>query len=153
MYRKQLLLFVCTIATAALVGCVGELETLEGGGGGGGGADAGGGGNSAAAQTYYTNNVRPLLIAARPKGACSACHEGIDAANGRDFMGATLTDNYATLAADTRLVNGSPATSLLISRGDHTGDAFCTGPGTPYAACADNEVATVTTWISLVVGN
>ena len=153
---KHLLRSVVLVATLAMIGCVGELETLEGsgggGGGGGGGVDAGGTTN-AAAQTYYTNNVRPLLIAARPKGACNVCHEGANLADGPDFMGAASGENYAALVGNTRMVSGDPATSQLILRGDHSGDAFCTGAGAPYAQCIENEVGILTTWINLVGTN
>ncbi len=133
--------------------CVGTLETTDplGSGGGPGGADAGtGGGGGAAAKTFFDTNVEPLLSTARPKGACAACHQGANAVDGPDFLGATSADNYATLAGSLRLVNpANPTGSLLVTKGDHDGDALCTAAGVPYATCTQDEVSLIAQWIGM----
>jgi hypothetical protein len=125
---------------AAATGCVGELIPIEPGPGPGGGPDAGGGGGGgggdALARQYFDDNVQPLLVLARPKGACSVCHEGANIADGPDFMGASPATNYDSLVSDTRLVGGDPAASLLVIKGDHSGDAF-----------EPAEVSTINEWI------
>lgn len=144
--------FIYTCALSMFLGlasgCVGELEPLPAGGVGGG-ADASTG--NPQARTFYDSNIAPMMTAARPKGTCAACHQGVDPINGPDFLGANPASGYTTLIGNPRLVNtASPATSVLITRGDHAGDAFCTGVDTPYAGCTVNEVDTITQWITMV---
>lgn len=143
--------WVIVLGSLLAIGCVGELTPVEGGGGGGGGggADAGGG-DLAAAQTFYTQNIQPMMTAARPKGACTLCHEGVNAADGPDFLGASPASHFLTLINGSRLITGDPATSVFVIRGDHTGDAFCTGLGTPYQQCLEDEVSIVNQFIRLV---
>lgn len=133
--------------------CVGSLETTDpigSGGGPGAGPDGGTGGGGAAAKTFFDTNIEPLLTEARPKGSCASCHEGNDTANGPDFLGLTAADNYTQLIGSARLINtGTPASSLLVTKGDHTGDAFCTAAGVPYATCTQDEVSLITQWIGM----
>ena len=132
------------------LGCVGELEPLDPAAGpGGGGPDAAV--TNAAAKTYYETNIAPLMTSARPKGTCASCHSGSDPINGPDFLGVTAASGYDMLISNTRLVNpDSPATSVLLTRGDHSGDAWCTGAGTPYAQCNTDEVGLITQWMSIL---
>lgn len=106
-----------------------------------------------AARMFFDNNVQPLFGLGRPKGACTVCHQGANAVDGPDFLGASAADNYATLKADTRLVSATAANSVLITRGDHNGNAFCTGVNTPYAGCTADEIAVITQWIEMEAGN
>ncbi len=137
------------IVLAASIGCVGEL--VEDDPTPGGTADAGQ--VNMAARMFFDQNVQPMFGIARPKLACTVCHEGAEPANGPDFLGATPAVNYATLKADTRLVGTTAAASVLITRGDHSGDAFCTGVNVPYAGCTVDEVGLITQWINLEAGN
>jgi hypothetical protein len=145
------LLFSLILAGAA---CVGELETIDpddtGGGTGGAGPDAGAG-SGLTAKEYYDQNVAPMMTVSRPKGTCANCHVGTDPINGPDFFGTTMAEAYDTLVANTRLVNSAtPAASVLITRGDHTGDAFCDGIASPYAGCTEDEITIITNWINLL---
>lgn len=137
-------------AIGGAVGCVGEL--VENDPNPVTGADAGGG-NNAAARMFFDTNIQSMFSATRPKGACTLCHQNTVIGDGPDFLGTSAAENYTTLANDARLVTSSPATSVLLLRGDHLGDAFCTGIGTPYAACASDEVSLITQWINLEAGN
>ena len=80
-------------------------------------------------------------------------HQGTDPVNGPYFLGTSTAMNYSTLSTDARLVTGSAVTSVLLMRGDHTGDAFCQGVGVPYVACTIDEVNLVTQWITLEGAN
>lgn len=126
-------LVLLTTLTLALAGCSGELIPYEPGPGNpGGGPDAGGvggtpdaGGDPLAAKAYFDEMVQPLLIQARPLGACTVCHAGTNIVDGPDFFGLTPADSYTTLMTQPRIVApGNPAGSLLVTRGVHTGDAF-----------------------------
>lgn len=147
--RVMRLLPLAFVLTFAAAGCVGQLT--ENDPPDNTAADAGTG--NSAAKMFFDTNVDPLFSAARPKGACSVCHQGTNAADGPDFLGATTADNYATLKADTRLVSTSPTTSVLLLKGDHTGDALCTGVNTPYTGCTADEVSLISQWITMEAGN
>jgi len=133
-------------------GCVGELTPLEADdtGGGGGGPDAGSSGvGSAAGRQFFAANLEPMWIASRPKGVCAGCHQGTNAVDGPDFLGATTTTHYDTLVVNSLLVGTTPENSVLIIKGDHEGNAFCTGTDTPYAGCTSDEQTLVQQWILL----
>jgi hypothetical protein len=138
-----------------LAACSGELTITSpgpgGGIGGGGGADAGtgGGGDDTQSRAVFASDVQPLLIASRPKGACATCHQGQNPGDGPDFLGTTAAANFDTLVADPGLIGGTAAGSGLLNRGDHTGNAFCTGSGTPYAGCVVDEVSIISNWITI----
>jgi hypothetical protein len=135
---------------SCLVGCVGELEPLDPGGFGiAGGPDATPPGVASPAHAYFDLNVSPILNIQRPKGSCVACHQGVSPADGPDFLGNTPGANYSTLVANVRLVAATPATSILVTKGDHNGDPFCTGVGVPYGACTADEVTILNTWIMM----
>lgn len=134
----------------ALVGCVGELEPQDPGGFGiPGGPDATPPGVNSPAHEYYDVNVAPILLQARPKGSCVLCHQGINLADGPDFLGVTAAANYSSLVSNTRLIGATPALSYFVTRGDHNGNAFCTGLDTPYVGCGADEVTLVNTWIMM----
>jgi len=141
---RSLLLVLALVTT----GCVGELTVSDPPAGN---VDAGT--VNMAARQFFDLNVLPLMSAARPKQACAVCHQGVDAANGPDFLGAGVTNNYDMLVGNTRLVGTTAATSVLLTRGDHTGDAWCTGVNVPYAGCAADEIGLITQWINLEAGN
>jgi len=145
--KRTALLFVALVM-AASVGCTGELIPIDpvsdtgGVGGGGGGADADvGGGGGALARQYFDDNVEPLLVVTRPKGACTVCHQGATPGDGPDFLGLTAADHYDSLMADSRIVGSDPSLSLLVIKGDHTGDAFDA-----------SEISTIDQWILMESG-
>ncbi|HUH04121.1 MAG TPA: hypothetical protein VML75_19120 [Kofleriaceae bacterium] len=141
--------FSCCLAVA-LLGCVGELEPQDPGGFGiPGGPDATPPGVASPAHAYYDTNIAPLLVAARPKGTCASCHQGSNIADGPDFLGTVAAVNYSTLVGNTRLIGATPALSYFVTRGDHNGNAFCTGVDTPYVGCTSDEVILVNTWIMM----
>jgi hypothetical protein len=137
--------------------CAGELVPNEGigaGGGAGGGADAGsGGGGSAQGASFFTTNIQPMLTAPRPKGTCVQCHLGENPADGPDFLGTSLAGSYEAIMGTPGLIGASLAQSTFYSKGDHSGDAFCTAAGTPYAACTAAELSVISQWISIENGN
>ncbi len=128
------------VAALGLIGCTGELVPLDPqpspdpDAGPDPAADAG----APVARAFFDTNVQPLFIVVRPLGACTGCHQGVDPVNGPDFLGATPLDNYDTLSGDQRLMTDDPATSLLVNKGLHTGDAF-----------APTEISTINQWILL----
>ncbi|RMH40888.1 MAG: hypothetical protein D6689_12585 [Deltaproteobacteria bacterium] len=125
-----------------MVACVGELTPVDPATGGpGGGPDAGRGGGATEARDYFDTEVQPLLALPRPKGACTVCHQGVDPGNGPDFLGADAAANYDALTANPRLVSGDPATSLLVTKGEHAGDAF-----------APAEISIINEWILMEAG-
>lgn len=130
------------VAAVALIGCTGELIPLDPQPGPGPDADpdpgADAGSADPAARTFFDTNVQPLFILVRPLGACTGCHQDLDPINGPDFLGTTPLDNYDMLIGDQRLMTGDPATSLLVTKGLHSGDAF-----TPI------EISTINQWILL----
>lgn len=147
---RGLSLIALSFALALTTACVGELIEIDPGAGGGGGGGADAGTVNQAGKNFYDTNIAPMMISVRPKGTCASCHAGTDAINGPDFLGTTIASGYQTLMANTRLVNTTtPASSVLITRGDHTGDAWCSGPGTPYAACTEDEIGIINQWIAL----
>lgn len=124
--------------------CTGELTPT--GGGQGGGPDAALG----PAEQVFRQTVEPLFSAARPKGTCAGCHIG-SAPSGGAILGTSVAATYSALLAGALLATPA-AQSKLISHGDHTGNAFCTGVDTPYAGCTANEVGAITAWIVLEIG-
>jgi hypothetical protein len=145
---------LAAVLVVALSGaCSGELTFVDpagGDGGGEGGGGGGGGGDDAEARQLWTSDVIPLLTAARPKGACVACHQGTATA-GPAFLGATQADNFDTITAGA-LVAGTPAASRFLTIGEHTGNGFCTGVDTPAIGCAADESAVVSNWILVLNG-
>ncbi len=153
--------FVISLFLASTVGCVGSLTdrapAVDGG--------PGGGGEDAILQTprrvAFEQNVAPLLTKPRPKGACIICHQGPEACptgGGSCFLGEDGLDHYSALITsravgnDILLITGSPATSRFLQRGDHLGNAFCTGVDTPYLGCTENEAQLIADWINLEGG-
>lgn len=108
-------------------------------------ADAG---DPADPRLRFASTVEPILSRARPKGTCVDCHEGTDPGDGPDFLGPDLGSHYESLTSDPRLIGDTPDASLLFTRGDHAGDAFCTGEEEPYPGCAEDESAAVADWIA-----
>jgi hypothetical protein len=104
--------------------------------------------DASAAGLLFAAEIDPLLDAARPRGACTSCHEGGDPSDGPDFLGPDAAGHRAALLAQPRIVGDRPETSLLFTRGDHAGDAWCTGPDAPYAGCDRDEAAAVADWIT-----
>jgi mono/diheme cytochrome c family protein len=145
----SLALSLAVCATLAM-GCVGELEPQDPGAFGiPGGPDATPPGVASPAHAYYDTNVAPLMIITRPKGSCASCHQGVSPADGPDFLGNTPSANYSNLVTNTRLVGATPAVSILVTKGDHNGNAYCTGVGVPYGACTADEVTILNTWIMM----
>jgi hypothetical protein len=136
------------LAVLAAFACTGEFVSAQPDADGGGARDAGGAG-SAAGRRYFEAKVQPLLVVVRPKGTCAFCHQQGLGGTGPFFLGATAASAYDALINNRRLVGATAAASLLVTRGDHTGDAFCTGAGVPYAACATDEVELLEAWIAL----
>jgi len=124
-------------------GCTGELIQT---GGGGGGPDAGVA-NNIQGRADFDNNVRPLLVAIRPKMACVMCHEAIGDMEGPDFLGTDASTNYTSLTASITLVGATPAASLFLTKGDHVGNEWCTGLGTPYPGCQVDETIVISAWL------
>ena len=154
----------CTTAIAVLLagGCTGELTLVDSAGGGiGGGADGGGGGGGGGGEqsegeAMFHAEIEPMFSVPRPKGACVVCHGNIGPAD-PDFLGTgDAAMRYPTIMSFVSAVTGrkmvgtTAADSELLLKGDHpTGDAFCTGAGTPYAQCTEDEVTIITDWILL----
>jgi len=139
---RGLLRFTSVVAVLGLIGCTGELIPLDpqppvgADAGVNPGADAGGG--DPVARAFYDDNVAPLFVVTRPLGACIACHQNVDPIDGPDFLGTAPLQSYDLLVANTRLISDNPATSLLVVKGLHTGDAF-----------APAELSTINQWIML----
>lgn len=150
---------ITLLALALTCACTGELVVEDELGGGAGeevrGADAGTDTPDAPppvnllAQEYFYEYVQPLLLGARPKGACALCHQGTSTTNGPIFMGASQVENYQALIADTSLIGPDPGSSRLLTRGDHAGNSFCSGLGVPYNQCDKNEFAVLSEWVRL----
>ncbi len=84
------------------------------------------------AKTDFDTDVAPILSA-----NCAACHAGTGTTVGPDYLGTGPSDFYGKLVADPRMVNNTPAASLLITQGAHEGPAFTTAQG-----------AAVLTWLT-----
>lgn len=117
--------------------CTGEFEQQRGSdlNPAAGQADAG---PSVDGATYFQQNILALMSTPRPKGACAICHQGANPADGPDFLGPNAETNYATLLASPGLVQGTPATSSLYTRGSHAGNSFL-----------PEEAAMVAMWIEM----
>jgi hypothetical protein len=144
--RRGLWTFVFAAVLAA-AGCTGELIPIEPGPGPDPdptpGVDAGGG-EDPLARAYFDSNVQPLFVLARPLGTCVSCHQTdtLDTAlPGPLFLGANTAANYDALMINPRVVSTDPATSLLVTRGLHDGDAFQAG-----------EISTINEWILMEAG-
>ena len=131
--------------------CTGEYVVVDEVGGGGG-AD-GGGDPAVASRAMFEAEVEPLLVRARPKGACVGCHQGTDPVNGPDFLGPDAASHYDTISSNIRVVGTSPETSLLYTKPDHVGNTWCRGADNPYAGCTADETAAVADWILLETTN
>ena len=132
--------------TFALFGCTGGLympPTGSGGsngsGGSGGTVGSGGSGGSGGAtmtpQAYFENNVSPIFLS-----KCSSCHMGSGTdANGPNWLGPSETAFYVSVKMDTRFYTPSaPASSLLITKGQHEGPALLAG-----------EAQAIQSWLAL----
>jgi hypothetical protein len=146
------------LAASALAACTGTLSAIDPPGGGdagilatvedgstGAAADAGDPGDP---RVLFATAVDPILVRARLRGACADCHEGRDPGDGPDFLGPDARSHRDSLLGAPHLVGASADASLLFTRGDHTGDAFCTAAETPVAGCAADEAAIVAAWIA-----
>jgi len=155
-------MFVVLAALLTAPGCVGQLTEDAPS------ADAGAGGGIAdaqiqtAARIQFDQNIAPMMTMPRPKGACIICHQGPTACptgGGSCFLGEDGLNHYnslttaAAVGSGLDLVTATPSTSRFLQRGDHAGNAFCTGPGTPYANCTQNEAQMISDWINLEAGN
>jgi len=133
---KSSILTAIAVATAlAAPGCVGQLDETSPA------VDAGPPGApdaqvQTAARVAFEQNVAPMLTAARPKGACIICHQGPAACpsgGGSCFLGEDPLNHYGALIGALAVGTGTPiitdnvATIRFVQRGDHTGNAFCTG--------------------------
>ena len=138
--KKLVLVSLAALAFA----CTGTLEPTNGG-------DGDGDADGAVAnleKMQFENNVLPLIVsAARDLPACSICHAGaaVPTLFGADGT-AALAGAYDALIGGTQLASPA-ATSLLVTKGPHDGNAFCTGAATPDAYCTVDEVSIVTAWI------
>ena len=154
------IIFTAVIAALSSIGCVGTLtERVPS-------ADAGPFGAAdaqiqTAARITFDQNIAPILTTPRPKGACIICHQGPEACpngGGSCYLGEDGLNHYGSLTVAQAVGNGmllitaTPATSRFLQRGDHNGNAFCTGPGVPYANCTQNEVQLIENWINLEGG-
>jgi cytochrome c553 len=130
-----------TLALAALIaigGCTGEFVPLPGPGGEDS-PDAGAGlVSTPESEAAFVDSVQPLLQLDRPAGACAFCHEADQSGPGPEFLGPTSADNHDALLSDLRIVSGDAATSLLVTKGAHAGDAF-----------APDEIDTIGLWIEM----
>lgn len=169
MFNRSLSKILTIAITVTLGACAGDMVlddpysrggSGEGGAGGGGGgsssADAGTGGagggeelGSAEGRQYFQTYVQPILLSNRPKGSCALCHQGTNTANGPIFMGASQAENYEALLEHARMIGADPASSGLVTRGDHAGNSFCQGLGVPYNQCSEDEFAVISDWIRL----
>jgi hypothetical protein len=100
------------------------------------------------ATLLFDAEIDPIFVAERPRGACASCHEGSDPSDGPDFLGSDPADHRASLLDQPRIVGDRPDASLLFTRGDHAGDALCSGAGAPYAGCDRDEASAVAEWIT-----
>ena|GEM_PF-3058770 len=147
---------VIAFALAGLVGCVGTLTDQQDSSSAGA-PDAGTSNPQTEARIAFERDIEPMVTMTRPKGACIICHSGTTcpSGGGNCFLGDDPLNHYGSLinatavGSGTSLITGLPATSRFLQRGDHEGNAFCTGPGTPYAACTQNEVELIANWITL----
>jgi mono/diheme cytochrome c family protein len=146
--RRTRLSILGALAAVGMAACTGEFVTAEPGVDAGAAVDAGAVG-SVAGRAFFAANVAPLLALDRPKGSCAFCHQQGLGGTGPFFLGAAPDEHYAALVSNPRLVGATPEESLLVTRGDHTGNAFCTGAGAPYAACGTDELAVLGEWIAI----
>jgi cytochrome c len=89
---------------------------------------------------FYTENVRPILVA-----HCAACHLG---ANHKS--GLSLETKASTLKGGRDgivIVPGDPGASLLVKLIRHEGPADDPKPMPPKEKLSDADIATVTEWI------
>lgn len=128
------------VAALGLIGCTGELVPLDRQPDPDPDPDPAADAGSAdpAARIFFDTNVQPLLVLVRPLGACVGCHQNIDPVDGPDFLGSTPLETYDLLVGNQRLISTDPATSLLVIKGLHNGDAF-----------APTEISTINQWILL----
>lgn len=123
-YQKSCLAVLALLAGA----CTGEFEIDEPLGSGSGGGIAGGAdaslGGSADGEAFFRANILPAMSSPRPKGACALCHQGANAADGPDFLGANAEANYSSLLNAPRLIGATPIQSVFYTKGAHAGDAF-----------------------------
>lgn len=144
MFRKASILAI--LPALALLGCTGELTPTGGDTTGGGGVDAA---PQSAGEMAFHQNVEPLLNESRPKGSCVTCHLGSSAVGGAIF-GPDSDATYSEVLAGPLLAD-PPANSLLLTKGDHEGNALCTGADAPYAGCTSDEVTAISNWIQMEI--
>ena len=140
---------------ALVSACEGELVPMEVGGPAPAQVDAGAPGQPDAdrvlseEEEHFESYIKPLLQAPRPKGSCALCHQGTDTSSGPNFMGVNADDNYQALLSDAEMIASTPEESGLLLRGDHAGNAFCSGFGVPYNQCQEDELDLLKAWIRL----
>jgi hypothetical protein len=79
-------------------------------------------------RAYFEANVKPIF-----ESTCSGCHSSAypdDATGGPDFLGPSPDAYYDSLVVVSKFVNSDPGSSLLLTRGQHTGPAL--DPSTQY---------------------
>jgi hypothetical protein len=143
-----------TFAAVLAVGCTGEF-TFDTPGVTNPGADAGGGGNSAA-RLFFGQNIDPMLTMLRPTGPCVLCHS-----DGTPYAGQgapvlfgsrqTVDITYNSLVSS-GFVGTTPDNSgfrNVIHELPNLGDSFCSGPGTPYEQCTQDELSIIAEWVML----
>lgn len=123
------------IATMALVGCVGELDTMPPGNNTG--TDAGTGGTTTSeAKRLYDTTVHPIMAA-----KCASCHSASGpVGNISGFVSPTVSNAHATAISFTSLVGSfTPNTApvLLKVQAGHQ--------GTSYSAA---DTAAITAWLN-----
>lgn len=84
------------------------------------------------ARQMFDQDVQPILSA-----NCASCHAGPDASNSPDWMSTDTTTSYNMIVARTDFVNNSPANSMLLQKGAHTGPAF-----------TDTQVPVMESWLA-----
>jgi hypothetical protein len=91
-------------------------------------------------RAFFDENVSPILNNGTAGALCASCHssEFPDTTAGPDFLGTATTTYYDSLVANVVYVNATPASSRLLTRGQHLGPAF-TAP----------QAALVTEWLEI----
>jgi hypothetical protein len=141
------------LAALCIAGCTGTFSYENGTGGGGGGGGGGGAADagSSASRQMFDSQINPIFNLTRPKGTCSTCHQ--TGGTGPAFLGASDAVHYDTITTFSPPVITSPTqNSTILIKGDHEGNALCTGTDTPYVGCTSDEVTPMTNWITMEMG-
>jgi hypothetical protein len=154
--RRRSLSFALVLGLLGAAACSGELVlTSPGDSVGGddpGGIPDAGAAVAAAVREGWDANVVPLFSTARPLGTCLSCHATGAAFAGSVDLGATGPDGLEKVLAKPGMIGATVAESRFL-KGEHTGNGFCTGAGTPVAACTTDEASVVRAWVEVVLAN